>query len=158
MRSNNFSLEFLRRTSRRRQSTRRRVESISEYVERGAALLTQEHLDKLRAELPLLNIAFAATAVPQFPNLQQQLKFLADFLEDSIGGVFPAGSDASRKETAFALLYAAKEVDIIPDIVPEIGYADDSLIVSTVLSRQQDVFHDYCLFRKIPTSRIAVTS
>jgi len=108
----------------------------------------------LRVDLPLLNARFAAIAVPQFPHLQQQLKLLADFFEDTADGVFPAGSNASRTETAFALRYRAKETDIIPDFVPEIGYADDSLIVRTVLSRHQDVFRDYCRFRKIRWSKI----
>jgi uncharacterized membrane protein YkvA (DUF1232 family) len=102
-----------------------------------------------------LNVRFAAIAAPQFPHLQQQLKLLADFFEDTEDGVFPAGSDASRKETAFALNYTAKETDIIPDFVPEIGYADDSLIVRTVLSRHQDVFRAYCRFRKIRWSKIS---
>jgi hypothetical protein len=31
----------------------------------------------------------------------------------------------------------------------EIGYADDSFIVHTVLSRHEDVFRDYCRYRKI---------
>jgi hypothetical protein len=87
------------------------VESISEYVEQRAALLTLEHLDELRADLPLLNVRFAAIAVPQFPHLQQQLQLL--------------------------------------------GYADDSLIVRTVLSRHQDVFRAYCRFRKIRWSKIS---
>ena len=149
MRSADCSLEFLRRISKRRRSAQYGVESISEYVERRAALLTPENLDELRVDLPLLNARFAAIAVPQFPHLQQQLKLLTDFLEDTADGVFPAGSEASRKETAFALHYMAKEADIIPDSVPEIGYADDSLIVRTVLSRHQDIFRDYCHFRKI---------
>jgi uncharacterized membrane protein YkvA (DUF1232 family) len=38
-------------------------------------------------------------------------------------------------ERKLALRYAAKQIDIIPDSVPEIGYADDSLFVRTVLSR-----------------------
>ena len=80
-------------------------------------------------------------------------KAAGDFFEDTADGVFPTGSDASRKETAFALRYAAKEIDIIPDSVPEIGYADDSLIVRTVLSRHQDIFRDYCQFRKIRWSK-----
>ena len=149
----NCSLEFLRRISRRRRSTQRSVASISEYIEQGAALLSSEELDDLRTALPVLNLQFAAIEAPQFPHLQQQLKLLADFFEDTADGVFPAGSEASRKEAAFALRYAAKETDIIPDFVPEIGYADDSLIVRTVLIRHQDVFCDYCRSRKIRWSK-----
>ena len=155
MRSDNGSLEFLRRISRRRRSAQCGVESISDYVEKSALLLTLEHLDEMRRELPILNLQFAAISVRQFPHLQQQLKLLADFLEDTAAGVFPAGSEASRKETAFALRYMAKEADIIPDSVPEIGYANDSLSVRTVLSRHQDVFCDYCRFRKIRWSKIS---
>jgi uncharacterized membrane protein YkvA (DUF1232 family) len=155
MRSSNCSLEFLCRISRRRRSDQNGVESISEYVEWRAAQLTPEHLAELRKDLPLLKVQFTVIAVPQFPHLQQQLKLLADFFEDTADGVFPTGSDATRKETAFALRYAAKEIDIIPDFVPEIGYADDSLIVRTVLSRHQDSFRDYCRFRKIRWSKIS---
>ena len=155
MRFTDCSLEFLRRISKRRRSAKYGVESISEYIEQRAVLLTPEQLDKLRADLPLLNVRFAAIAVPQFPHLQRQLKLLADFFEDTADGVFQAGSDASRKETAFALGYTAKETDIIPDFIPEIGYADDSLIVRTVLGRHEEIFHDYCRFRKIRWSRIS---
>jgi uncharacterized membrane protein YkvA (DUF1232 family) len=156
MRSDNSSLEFLRRVSRRRLSAQGGVESISEYIEWRAAQLTPEHLAELRKDLPLLKIRFTAIVVPQFPHLQQQLKLLADFFEDAADGVFLTGSDASRKETAFALRYAVQEIDIIPDFVPEIGYADDSLIVRTVLSRHEGIFSDYCQFRKIRWSKLSV--
>jgi uncharacterized membrane protein YkvA (DUF1232 family) len=154
----NYSLEFLRRISRRRRSAKQGVESISDYIEECAALFTPEQLDELRADLPLLNLHFGAIMVPKFPHLKQQLKMLTDFLKDIDNGVFPTGSDGSRKETAFALRYAAEEIDIIPDAVPEIGYADDSLIVRTVLSRHQEVFRDYCQFRKIRWSKIFAES
>src|SRR3984893_2996728 len=155
MRSANLSLEFLRRISRRRPSAQDGVESISDYVEWRAAQFTLERLAELRTDLPLLKALFAVISVPHFRHLRQQLKLLADFFEDTADGVFPAGSEASRKETAFAIHYMAKEADIIPDSVPEIGYADDSLIVRTVLSRHQDVFCDYCRFRKIRWSKIS---
>lgn len=145
----NHRIKRLRRVSRRRHSAQRSVASISEYIEEGAALLTPGHLDDLRAALPLLNLQFAAIEAPQFPHLRHQLKLLADFFEDTADAVFPAGSEASRKETAFTLRYTAKETDIIPDFIPEIGHADDSLIVRTVLNRHQDVFHEYCRFRNI---------
>ena len=93
MRSANGSLEFLRRISRHRRSAQCGVESISEYVEQSASLLRPEHLDEVRRELPILNLQFAALSVRQFPHLQQQLKLLTDFLEDTA-----AGPEASRKE------------------------------------------------------------
>jgi uncharacterized membrane protein YkvA (DUF1232 family) len=158
MRSAHTSLEFLRRISRHRRGAQHSVGSVSEFVEWRAALLTPEHLAELRASLPLLKVRFADLAVPQFPQLPKQLKLLADFYEDTAGGTFPVGSDASRKETAFALRYAVQEKDIIPDGVPEIGYADDSLIARTVLSRHQDIFRDYCQFRKIRWSKRSLAS
>ena len=88
MRSANGSLEFLRRISRPRRSAQRGVESISDYVEQSASLLTPEHLDEVRGELSVLNLQFAAISVRQFPHLQQQLKLLTDFLEDTAAGVF----------------------------------------------------------------------
>ena len=149
MKSPDSSLEFLRRISHRR-SARDGIESISDYVQWRAAMLTSEQLDALlRKELPLLNLRFAAIVAAQFPHLRRQLRLLAHFLEDSSGGAFPAASEASRKETAFALRYTAAEADIIPDSVPDIGYADDSLIVRTVLDRHQLLFREYCKFRKM---------
>lgn len=156
MRSAHTSLEFLRRISRRRRSAHQGVESISEYVQQRAAQLTKEDVDELQADLPFLSLRFASIAVPQFPHFQRQFKLLADFLKDTADGVFPSGSEAVRKETAFALRYVANEADIISDSVPEIGYADDSLILRTVLSRHQDTFRDYCHFRKIPWSKVSI--
>jgi len=152
----NSSRAFLRRISRPRRSAGDTVESIPEYVEHRAALLTPEYLDELLRELPLLHIQFAGIVAPRFPHLLAQLKLLSDFFEDSADGVFPGVSLAARKETALALRYAAKNTDIISDHVPEIGYADDSLIVRTVLERHRDVFRDYCRFRKIRWSKITL--
>jgi uncharacterized membrane protein YkvA (DUF1232 family) len=153
MRFPDRSLEFLRRISHRR-STRHGIESISDYVQWRATMLTSQQLDVLlRKELPLLNLRFAAIVAPQFPHLRQQLRLLADFFEDSADGAFQTGYETSRKETAFALRYTAAEADIIPDFVPDIGYADDSVIVRTVLDRHQLLFREYCKFRNIRWSK-----
>jgi hypothetical protein len=102
MRSANGSLEFLRRISRPRRSAQRGVESISDYVEQSASLLTPEHLDEVRGELSILNLQFAAISVRQFPHLQQQSKLLTDFLEDTAADLFPDRSsrtDCHRQAT-----------------------------------------------------------
>ena len=150
------SLAFLRRISRPRNSAGDTVESIPEYVEHRATLLTPEYLDDFLRELPLLHIQFAGIVAPRFPHLLAQLKLLSDFFEDSADGVFPGVFLAARKETALALRYTAKNTNIIPDHVSEIGYADDSLIVRTVLKRHRGLFRDYCRFRKIRWSKITL--
>lgn len=148
-----FSRSFLRRVSRTRRSQLPQIESIPQYVERRAAMLTPECLDNLCAELPLLRLQFSAIKAPGFPNFPRQLELLAHFLEDTADGAFGPVCAAVRNETALALRYVAKEADIIPDSIPEIGYADDSLIVRTVLERHASVFREYCRFRKQPWSR-----
>jgi uncharacterized membrane protein YkvA (DUF1232 family) len=156
MNSSHFSLEFLRRVSRPRRSAKNQIASISEYIEWQSAMLTSEQLEKLRAELPAFDLRLRTMAPARFPYLARQLKLLVSFFGHTFDQVFAADSDASRRETAFAIRYWAKESDIIPDFVPEIGYADDSLIVQTVLQRHQEVFRDYCRFRNISWSKIGV--
>jgi uncharacterized membrane protein YkvA (DUF1232 family) len=119
-------------------------------------MLTSEQLEKLRIELPTLDLRLQDMAVTRFPYLARQLKLLVGFFGHAFDRVFPADSDASRREAAFAIRYWANESDIIPDLVPEIGYADDSLIVQTVLRRHHEVFRDYCRFRNISWSKIGV--
>ena len=155
MRPHDLSLEFLRRISRRRRSAQCGVESIAEYIERQAALLTSEQLGELRKELPLLRIQFAGLVSPRFPHLGPQLKLLSEFFEDSANGVFAGVSPALRREVALALRYVAKNTDVVG--VRETGHADDSHIVRAVLRRHQDALREYCAFRKISWSKIAGT-
>ena len=146
---------FLRHVARRRPGTPGTVESIPDYVERRAARLTPEHLDALRAGLPGLRVGFAAISAPGFPHLRAQLELLSDFLGDALDGTCPS-CEAARNETALALHYVANEADLIPDGVPEIGYADDSAVVRAVLARHRSLFHDYCRSRKLPWSRVTL--
>jgi uncharacterized membrane protein YkvA (DUF1232 family) len=155
MKSTDRSLHFLRRISRRRPSGQKGVDSIVEYIEQRAARLTPEVLEELRDTLTQLNQQFAFMVTPEFPYLQRQSKLLGTFFADCTDGVFQTAPTATRKEAAFALRYADQKIDIIPDGVAEIGYADDSLIVCTVLNRHHEVFSEYCHFRNISWAGIS---
>jgi uncharacterized membrane protein YkvA (DUF1232 family) len=155
MKSTDRSLHFLRRISRRRASAQKGVDSVAEYIEQRAARLTPEDLEELRGSLTHLNQQFAAMVTPEFPHLQLQLKLLGSFFADCADGLFQSAPTATRKEAGFALHYADQKTDLIPDGVAGIGYADDSLIVRTVLNRHQEVFSEYCHFRKIPWAGIS---
>jgi len=74
------------------------------------------------------------------PRLARQIEFLANFFESDTAHL-PINV---RNETAFALLYAAKDVDLIPDDLPGVGYLDDAAVAENVLARHADVFEQHC--------------
>jgi hypothetical protein len=156
MNSSTVSLEFLRRVSRPRRSAKGRIASIADYIEWRAAALTPEQLDEVQKELPQLHPRVLVMRAPEFPHLPRQLKLLMNFFADFAERVFLEGSEACQRETGFAIRYWAKELDIIPDLASEIGYADDSLVARTVLERHEGVFLDYCRFRNINWSKIGL--
>lgn len=75
-------------------------------VEREGALLTVEDAASLRQKI--------ASLPAQHSHLAAQLAFLAAF----IGGGASTAPETVRNEALFALLYAAKEEDLIPDALP----------------------------------------
>ena len=81
----------------------------------------------------------------QHPRLAAQLQFLADFIA---AGATEA-PETVRNEATFALLYATKEEDMIPDALPDIGYCDDAAVTEIVLYRHAEFFEQHCFDRGI---------
>lgn len=115
------------------------VRTIDDYIESESRLVTAAKLK----QLALLRANMTAKlrlpqAVRQF-EFQQQALLLVKFL----------GSDDVRfsrdplpghlSEAAVAANYLLKGIDLIPDEVPEIGLADDAIIVGRVFSRNPEL-------------------
>jgi uncharacterized membrane protein YkvA (DUF1232 family) len=84
-------------------------------------------------QLPMLKIEFAQINAPNYPHLNEQLDFLANVVEDFIDGKAEELPLVTVAGAAFALIYAHRKMDLIPDFIPDIGRADDSGIVRVVL-------------------------
>ncbi len=119
---------------------------LDRFVEAGGRLVGREHSAGLRSGLADLRGKISELR-PAHPRLARQLELLAAFFaadaprEPETVRTLPV---AVCDETAFALLYTAKDVDLIPDDLPEIGYDDDIAVVEAVLSRHAGVFEGYC--------------
>ena len=111
------------------------------YVEHGACLLSPAEMSGLEQDLPGLRGKIAALETGQ-PQLSRQLAFLLRFYESDP----PNLPDKVRREAIFALLYAAKEEDLVPDSDPEAGYLDDAAITESVLSRHGIVLAPHCRY------------
>jgi len=114
------------------------------YVEHGACLLSPAETADLQQNLPDLRSKIITLHAEQ-PLLSRQLAFLLSFYEADP----PNLPDKVRSETIFALLYAVKEVDLVPDDEPGVGYLDDAAVAESVLSRHAGVFEIHCDFHRI---------
>ena len=119
------------------------VAEILNLVHRGTASITPNVLKGVHKKLPFLKLKFTEFDDPAFPHLTDQLEFLADVVEDFAEGVeddFPYTTVAA---SVFALLYAHRHLDLIPDAIPEAGLSDDSAVVRAVLMEHEKVFAAY---------------
>src|SRR5207244_12176623 len=105
----------------------------AEYVNHGASLITPRVVDQVIRHLPLWKVEFTQINAPKFPHLVDQLEFLANAVEDAAEGAYKDLPFFAVAEAVFALTYAHNKVDLIPDIMPNLGRADESSVVRAVL-------------------------
>lgn len=129
---------------------------IANLVYRGTASITPNALKSVHKKLPFLKLKFTEFDDPAFPHLTDQLEFLADVVEDFAEGVEDDLPYAAAAAAVFALLYAHRHLDIIPDSITDAGLADDSAIVRAVLLEHEKVFAAYADRHKMRWDAITV--
>jgi uncharacterized membrane protein YkvA (DUF1232 family) len=116
---------------------------IVQFVHHGASRITPRVLKGVHKKLPMLKVEFATIHAPKFPHLVDQLELLADVVEDFAEGADENLPYVTVASAAFALIYAHRQFDLIPDTVPELGHADESSVVRAVLIEHERVLSDY---------------
>ena len=126
----------------------------AEFVNHGAALVTPRMVDHILRQLPLWKVEFTQINAPKFPHLVNQLEFLADAVEDFAEGAYKDLPYTAMAQAVFALMYAHKKMDIIPDPLPSFGRADDSSVVRAVLIQNEKAFALYAASQGFDWTRI----
>jgi uncharacterized membrane protein YkvA (DUF1232 family) len=124
------------------------------YVNHGASLVTPRVVEQVLRQLPLWKVEFTQIQAPKFPHLVDQLEFLADAVEDSAEGAYKDLPFYAVAQAVFALTYAHKKVDVIPDLIPNLGRADDSSVVRAVLIQNEKWFGKYAAERGMNWAKI----
>jgi uncharacterized membrane protein YkvA (DUF1232 family) len=115
----------------------------AEYVNHGASLITPRVVDQVIRHLPLWKVEFTQINAPKFPHLVDQLEFLANAVEDAAEGAYKDLPYVAFAQAIFALTYAHKKIDVIPDFILNSGRADDSSVVRAVLIQNEKAFSNY---------------
>jgi uncharacterized membrane protein YkvA (DUF1232 family) len=127
---------------------------IASFVRQGARHITARLVEKVLHQLPYWKIEFTQISAPRFPHLVDQLEFLADVVEDFAEGAYKDLPYVAVAEAVFALIYAHKKIDLIPDHLPLLGYADDSSVVRAALIQNQKAFEKYAAAQKRDWAKI----
>ena len=125
------------------------MSDIVEFVHQNAAKVTPVILRGIHQQLPRLKLEFAEIDAPKFPHLAEQLEFLADVVEDYIEEADDALPLVAVAEAAYALVYAHRQLGLIPNHLPHIGHADESSIVRAILIENERVLSEYAERRDI---------
>ena len=125
-----------------------------EYVNHGASLITPRVVDQVIRHLPLWKVEFTQINAPKFPHLVDQLEFLANAVEDMAEGVYKDLPYFAFAQAIFALTYAHKKIDVIPDFILNAGRADDSSVVRAVLIQNEKAFAKYAADHSLSWSKI----
>jgi uncharacterized membrane protein YkvA (DUF1232 family) len=129
---------------------------IANLVHRGTAAITPNILKGVHKKLPFLKLKFTELDDPAFPHLTDQLEFLADVVEDFAEGVEEDMPYAAVAASVFALLYAHRQLDVIPGALPENGLSKDSPVVRAVLMEHEKVFAAYAERHKMKWDAITL--
>ena len=113
-------------------------QDLNQLILDGARRVTPLYVSRLVRQLP--DIRLVATQIVEFPHLSDQVEFLTELIEDFHSGLNQDIPYTAIAEAAFALSYLRKGIDIIPDRIPDIGYADDAAIIATVFETYKEVF------------------
>ena len=107
-------------------------------------------------KLPFLKMSFTQIQAPNYPHLIELLEFLANVVEDFAEGAEDDLPYVTLAGAAFALIYAHRQKDLIPDFVPEFGHADESAVVRAVLIEHEKVLAGYASRHQLNWPKLTV--
>lgn len=130
------------------------MSEFADFVNHGASLITPREVEHVLRQLPIWKVEFTQIYAPKFPHLVDQLEFLANAVEDFAEGAYKDLPYVAVAQAVFALTYAHKKVDVIPDLLPSVGRADDSSVVRAVLIQNERALGRYAEVQNFNWSKI----
>ena len=91
----------------------------AKFMHHGALRLRRASSRACIRNFPFLKLKFNELNDPAFPHLSDQLEFLANVVEDFAEGVEEDLPYLTAASAVFAILYADRQFELIPDAIPD---------------------------------------
>lgn len=80
-------------------------------------------------------------------GLLDNIRTAYDMVADAVTGRYKGVSKSTLALLAGGLAYLALPIDLVPDIIPVVGWADDAAVLTWIFTRCADEFKKYKEFR-----------
>ena len=80
-------------------------------------------------------------------GLLENIRMAYDMVADSVTGKYKGVSKSTLALLAGGLAYLALPIDLVPDIIPVVGWADDAAVLTWIFTRCADEFKKYKEFK-----------
>ena len=84
----------------------------------------------------------------KFGKMVNQVRLLFEMVGDYWKGDYRAVPWETVAMAVGAIVYFLSPVDLIPDVIPVIGYLDDAMVVALAVTAMQENLRQYCAFKK----------
>jgi uncharacterized membrane protein YkvA (DUF1232 family) len=102
-----------------------------DFVKKGASRIKEEDVKKVLDRAEEIGNKFESSG--PLKRLVKDFKLLMSLLNDYWHGTYREIPWWAISAVVFALLYVLSPIDLIPDVIPVIGYTDDAAVVALTL-------------------------
>lgn len=86
--------------------------------------------------------------LPKLRQWMEQGRLMLSLVKDYVTGAYREVPYWAISATALALLYVLNPIDILPDLIPGIGYLDDATVVAFCLKLMERELEKYTAWRE----------
>lgn len=116
------------------------------FFERNGGKITDQHFARLIEKAR--EIEAKVRKVPPLHKLWTDVLLCLELVRDYRSGEYRQIAPWAITAVAFALLYFINPVELIPDVIPGVGYLDDVAILALVLKLVKGELEKYAAWRK----------
>ena len=113
------------------------------YVEKGRKGIKPKHMEKVVKKAKDINEKADKLDPTRYSGLIGRVRLFISLVQDYWNKKYTDIPWISMAAVVFALLYFLSPIDLIPDVIPVIGYLDDAAVFSIVVAAISDDLKKY---------------